>query len=650
MKPLKIICLLCILIFNKNVFATHIVGGDLGYEYISENNYRITMYLYIDCVNGNPGAISQDSSAIFTFFNAKNDTLIDIFELRKKATIRIEGTNYDCLEIEPNACVSRFTFSFVKEIDPGTDGIIIAFQRCCRNHTITNLVNPGNTGATFYTKIPAKNVVEENSSALFKKLPPNFLCTEAPLIFDHSAHDKDGDSLIYELNMPFVGAGPSRPRPNFASTPSHPNTHYPNVNYKSPYNLSNMMGGTELLSINRYTGELRVTPSIVGQFVVGMKVSEYRNGVKIAETYRDYQFNVLQCHFSVVANFNSPDTLCAKTVDFENRSTGVALNYNWDFGDKEITNDRSTNKNTSWTYNKHGRYKVSLVVFNDGCRDTISKYVEILPSDSIFARFTVTPISACDSITVNINNTTGPVKRFRWFMGDGVDQQYNKEITEYKYTKPGLYVIRLEIEDSNYCNIVSNASKEVHVFKSVKRSAKFLTHHLTDCASDGKVDFFNVSENNKFIWDYGDGTSTENELENPHKYSEAGTYTITYITTDTGKCVQNDTFRQTVTIENPTPILEGITLYNIFTPNNDAYNNCFKIDVEKINCVEVNYRIYNRWGELVHESFDPSGCWDGTHINTSIELPSGEYFGIYRFTLLHNKEVVEASNVISLVR
>ena len=42
-----------------NLKATHIVGGELYYEYLGNNNYSVTLDYFIDCVNGNPGAIKN---------------------------------------------------------------------------------------------------------------------------------------------------------------------------------------------------------------------------------------------------------------------------------------------------------------------------------------------------------------------------------------------------------------------------------------------------------------------------------------------------------------------------------------------------------------------------------------------------------------
>lgn len=160
--------------------ATHIVGGDVTYQHLSQKEYRVTLHLYIDCINGTAGAINLDTVANISYFDAKTDTLLSYDPLSLLTRINVEKVNYKCLKAEPNACVQQFTFSYVKIIEPGSNGVIIAFQRCCRNKTITNLINPEDVGATFFALVPPSSLVSNNSSTVFKNLPPNFLCTNAP--------------------------------------------------------------------------------------------------------------------------------------------------------------------------------------------------------------------------------------------------------------------------------------------------------------------------------------------------------------------------------------------------------------------------------------------------------------------------------------
>lgn len=120
-------------------------------------------------------------------------------------------------------------------------------------------------------------------------------------MFDHSATDIDGDSLVYELCTPLDGASFSDPIPQPPYNPP-----YNPVTFISPYSQSNMLNGVAggvNLSINPQTGILTATPTTIGQFVVGVCVKEYRGNIFLGTTRRDFQFNVIPCPSLIVADF-----------------------------------------------------------------------------------------------------------------------------------------------------------------------------------------------------------------------------------------------------------------------------------------------------------------------------------------------------------
>jgi gliding motility-associated-like protein len=74
---------------------------------------------------------------------------------------------------------------------------------------------------------------------------------------------------------------------------------------------------------------------------------------------------------------------------------------------------------------------------------------------------------------------------------------------------------------------------------------------------------------------------------------------------------------------------------NAFSPNADGSNDCLKV---YSNClVEVLFRVYSRWGELIFESDKIDGCWDGTYKGT--DLNTGVYVYTVRALLLDGTEV-----------
>ena len=83
--------------------------------------------------------------------------------------------------------------------------------------------------------------------------------------------------------------------------------------------------------------------------------------------------------------------------------------------------------------------------------------------------------------------------------------------------------------------------------------------------------------------------------------NESMTYTVTF--TDENSCVS----KKEIAIN-----FEGIMYVpNSFTPDGDGFNDYFY--VVGGNVKEFHMQIFNRWGELIFESFDINGLWGGTY-------------------------------------
>ncbi|MES2139779.1 MAG: PKD domain-containing protein [Bacteroidota bacterium] len=141
-----------------------------------------------------------------------------------------------------------------------------------------------------------------NSNPVFTLLPPILVCAGQPFTFDHSATDADGDSLSYSLYTPYdannAGVGGGAPVPGGgAKKPTFPGGNtiaFTPITWQPGYSATNPLGGTPL-SLNPSTGLLSGTPPMLGQFLVGVMVKEYRNGVYMGQTIRDFQFNIVNC-------------------------------------------------------------------------------------------------------------------------------------------------------------------------------------------------------------------------------------------------------------------------------------------------------------------------------------------------------------------
>lgn len=625
--------------------GTHIMGGDLYYHHITEDSFRITMRYFVDCVNGNASAISSDKIAYFGFFDAKTNSLITTHSVVRTGPVKVSEINYKCVTNLPNACVDQYEYTFTKKIDPGENGIIVSFQRCCRNYTISNLYDPGGTGMTLMAFIPPKGVVNDNP--VFKSLPPNFLCNDAPLVFDHSATDADGDSLEYELYNPFLGASSLDPQP---SQPSRPP--YAPVAYLSPYNVMDMMGGKELLKIDRSTGLLTVFPNEEGQFVVGIKAIEYRDGKVIGMSYRDYQFNVLYCKLTVKAKFEVPQITCKTTsVAFVNSSDSSDV-YHWDFGIGNLDSDTSNLKNPVYTYLKSGDYSVKLIAQKANCSDSVTHSFSIGGLDILSADFTVSPNQICVGDTVFITDNSSKASDWYWSFSDNTPLLHNVKTTFHQFTEDGDFEVKLQLFDTAECTLNDTATRIVHVIKRAVKSPLFSAESNDVCHPSALILNMPSEEIKHWKWEIeSDSGSFEDRVTVLKKFENPGNYFIRITPLDTPEYCTTfpvlDTFLYVESVETPEA---KVTLYNIYTPNDDGFNECFSPGLDPAACYSIRWRVYNRWGELFFKSDEDGACWNGLVRNNQHVVPAGTYFALYELMDESGKEIDSISGTITLIR
>jgi gliding motility-associated-like protein len=99
---------------------------------------------------------------------------------------------------------------------------------------------------------------------------------------------------------------------------------------------------------------------------------------------------------------------------------------------------------------------------------------------------------------------------------------------------------------------------------------------------------------------------------------------------------------QTTVIFNTSDSISNIIIPNVFTPNFDSINDIFKPNLDEI--TELNFSIFNRYGNLIFETSKLNGFWDGR--TTSGEpCNDGVYFCILNATGIDGKKYKEKSFV-----
>lgn len=271
--------------FSFQLSATHIIGGSLTYEYLGNDDYLIKLEVLRDCYNGNPNAWFDDPASI-GIFGADNlliEELLLPLDPNSNDSITLYPENNICL-YGSDVCIHRTFYESTINLPVIEGGYNIAYQRCCRTGSIANLSNPLEVGMTFHTSI--SNEVE-NSSPQWNKDVPFGIYAGVPFVYDGSASDIEGDSIVYSLVAPNVGADNDIPMPQPPGNPP-----YEFTVFADGYSVENMLGGEYPLTIDSLTGEMTAIPAFVGLFQIAYQAEEYREGVLISTIRREFIFAV----------------------------------------------------------------------------------------------------------------------------------------------------------------------------------------------------------------------------------------------------------------------------------------------------------------------------------------------------------------------
>ncbi len=514
------------LLYSPAIHATHIVGGELNYRQLSGNIYEITLTVYRDCFGGQA---QFDDPASIGIFDAHDNLVSNSFVYISSQHQIQNGINTPCLIAPSNICYEVATYVFTTTLAPRLGGYQIVYQRCCRNHSVLNVRSVGYTGATYIASIPDPALAAVNSNPVFKLLPPTFICEDAPFSFDHSAFDADGDSIVYEICTPLSGGDATDPMPQPPNSPP-----YDPILWQYGFSITNVFGGVQL-SINPHTGWLTATPENSGQYVYGVCAKEYRNGIYLGETKRDFQVNVVPCPLITVASIFSPTIVCGSlTAEFTNNSYN-ALSYSWNFGDLSTNIDTSTLKNPSWNYPDTGEYMATLIAYsgsNSLCNDTAQGIVKVHPE--FFSNYSITnqrcsPLFRFKDASFGLGGTAN---YWEWDFGDGNFSANANPV--HTYQDAGLYEVTMLASTDSAC--IDTMTQTISVLQVPE--ANFNTV-LDTCHQ--KLFTLNQSRYaEQSVWNFS-GSWTGPAEAPVYEFDQPGVYPVSLVATSDSACTDTST-------------------------------------------------------------------------------------------------------------
>lgn len=299
------------------------------------------------------------------------------------------------------------------------------------------------------------------------------------------------------------------------------------------------------------------------------------------------------------------------TVAFDNNTVAPTNNtsYRWDFGDGNTSSIESPTHN----YPGPGTYTVRLVGDNpDACNnpDTMIGIVTIKNNN---VKAAITPLDTyCTSDILQYSSDSYNATSHLWLFGDG--NSSSLENPTHQYAQPGTYHITYVAFNMQSCN-VSDTLRDTVVIQQGP-IIDFSYSPLTPEVNRGTQFHNHTTLANTYFWEFGDG-GTSTLFEPKYDYYKTGQFEVCLTATNELGCKSRMCRFVSAIVQNVAEVPTA------FSPNGDGKND--RLYVRGYNIESIEFKIFNRWGQLVYESTDITEGWDGQHNGKTAEMDAFAY-------------------------
>ena len=280
--------------------ASHIVGIDLFYTWVSGNTYKVTLVAYGDCGSGSSAfTVLPTNSPVICIYNGGTSVAsmnlaiqapsagVEITPVCPADSLLTQCTNiaYTIPGIKKFVYSANYTlpstsatWRFVFKGDLGG-------SFAGRASSITNITG----GSVIELEDTLNNLTSHNSNPLLTVVPTPFFCLDNSDHYNPGAVDPDGDSLSFALVSGIGVPGGSITGSTIpCDAVSGP------VSYITPFTPTLPLAATTF-SFDSHTGQISFLPNATQRALVVYNIEEHRGGTLVGTCQREMTFLVLAC-------------------------------------------------------------------------------------------------------------------------------------------------------------------------------------------------------------------------------------------------------------------------------------------------------------------------------------------------------------------
>jgi len=529
---------------------------------------------------------------------------------------------------DANGCIASIDSTVIDDNFPNIDinSVILTGSDCSANNGQVNTitVNGGTPNYIFstdglsYSVLTLTDLAPGNYDLIAQD---NFGCTDTVQI------------TILEINVPTVTA-------TFSDVSCH-----------SVGDGSINVSGNNLMSYSIDGGITTQTTGLFNNLIPGFyEVIGYSgpNGTLCSDTLTNLIMISEPAALQIVT-LSSDLTVCngdVITLDVSGSGGNGNYTYDWDYLGNNL------GQGVTITATITNTMEVCVTMSEDCPSPSVDSCMTVSIFPKVYPKLTSDVDNGCFPLTVTLTNDSNNPLNIATSIWEFSDDNVSNPVGGttgiiHTFQDPGVYNVYLEVTSSEGCIYDTTYSQFYMVHDHPGANFRYSTIPLTVYDSEASFTDYSTGDPIQWAWNFGSGAvPLTSAIQSPvvnYPQGIAGIYPTSLTVWNQYGCSDM--------LEGQVEVINDVTCFapNIFTPDGDEFNETWRVYISGIDIYDFHVTMFNRWGEVVWESYDPNGEWDGSYASDG-KIQDGSYVWILHAKDSYNDKKYEFNGTVSIAR